>query len=184
LDAATGEEIWAASSGDRAQSFCGSPCVSDGFVFLTTFNFYGLGTVRCVNASDGSLVWIKEIQRSDGTPAVHDGRLYVTGGVSGVSEHQTYCFDTVDGTPLWSTTVEADIGGWTCSVVIADGKAFVGRDAGTVGEMGGRYVKLFALDEMTGAIRWEVDGCGATVAVFDGEVFSAGSDGRVYAFGP
>ena len=146
--------------------------------------FYGYGEIYCFNDDDGSLVWIRTIQRTDSTPAVYGGKVYVTGGCYGYSDHQTYCFDALTGVMIWSTTTEQDIGGWTSSVVIADGKVFVGREGAWAGDdMTFGYVKLFALDADTGDVLWEADNGGATVAIYNGVVFTTGIDGRIYAYG-
>ena len=182
VNADTGVLLWTTYSDSSDQQFCGSPCIAAGYVYVTSYNFYGEGAIYCFLESDGSLVWQQTIQRTDSTPAYHDGKVYVTGGCYGYSDRQTYCFDAVTGTLIWSTTPEQEIGGWTTSVVIsADGKVFVGRESAWGGMRFG-YDKLFALDAATGAEVWSYNGCGSTVAISDGVVYSAGIDGRIYAF--
>jgi PKD repeat protein len=180
----SGAIIWTATSSSTSLCFCGSPCVANGFVYVTAYNFYGDGAIFCFSESNGSLVWQQTIERTDSTPAVYNGKVYVTGGCAGFSPHQTYCFDAVTGAKIWSTATADDIGGWTCSVVVADGKVFVGQESegGTTFSSFG-YHKLFCLDAATGAEVWSYNGCGATVAIYNGIVYSAGDDGRIYAFG-
>jgi outer membrane protein assembly factor BamB len=182
VNADTGALIWTANSGAGDQSFCGSPCVAGDYVYVTSYNFGDYGALYCFNKASGAFVWKQTIERTDSTPAVYNGKVYVTGGCYGFSDHQTYCFDAVTGAKIWSTATADDIGGWTCSVVVADGKVFVGRE-GEWGGMAFGYVKLFALDIDTGAIVWQSDVGGATVAIHDGVVFTAGVDGKVYALG-
>ena len=195
VDASTGEHIWNntqasqpampdAPLGMKGYSLMGSAAISNGYIYATSYNFYGDGDIYCFRESDGALIWNHAIQRTDSTPAVYDGRVYVTGGCYGYSDHQTYCFDAMTGELLWSTTPDQDIGGWTCSIVVADGKVFVGRE-GPWGfdSMVFSYVKLFALDADTGDVIWEADNGGATVAIYGGVVFTTGADGRIYAYG-
>jgi outer membrane protein assembly factor BamB len=181
VNANNGNMIWTAESFDE-NGFCGSPCVSGGCVYATTYNFYGTGDIYCIRESDGNVEWSKDIIATDSTPAVFDGKVYVTSGASGFSEHITYCFDAANGDLKWSTTADQDIGGWTASVVIADGKVFVGREGAGSG-MNFGYDKLFALDADTGEIVWEVENGGGTVAIYDGVIFTADIDGKVYAYG-
>lgn len=195
VDADTGEHIWNNTQasrpalpntppGAKGYSLMGSASISDGYIYATKYNFYDDGELYCFRESDGTLLWNRTIQRTDSTPAVYDGKVYVTGGCFGYSPHQTYCFDAITGELVWSTTPDQDIGGWTCSVVVADGKVFVGREGSwDFDSMIFSYVKLFALDANTGDMIWEADNGGATVAIYGGVLFTAGMDGRIYAYG-
>jgi outer membrane protein assembly factor BamB len=173
IDADTGIEIW---NQTFSLDTCGSPTVVNDIIYLTTYDFFGMGDLYAVSASDGSILWQQPIQRSDSTPAVADGYVYVTGGCDGFSEVQTYCFDAIDGTPRWSTPASYGIGGWTCSVAVADGKVFVGEASGYFG-----YSGTHALDATTGNVTWSYPEGGSSPAVADNIVFSAGG-GRLYAF--
>ena len=90
-------------------------------------SFYGDGDIYALNATDGSILWHHKIQRTDSTPAVAYGNVYVAGGCPGFSDIQTYCFNATTGELLWATNVSEGIGGWTQSVAVADGKVFVGK---------------------------------------------------------
>ncbi len=182
INSENGQMVW--SAGDSNSAFCGSPCVSGGYVYASSYDFYGAGFLYCYNEANGALVFKVALESStDSTPAVHDGKVYVTDGCYGFSDHHIYCFDAVTGEQIWSTTADQDIGGWTSSVVIADGLVFVGREQGDMATMAFGYTKLFALDADTGTVVWETNNGGATVAIHDGVVFTAGIDGKVYAFG-
>ncbi|KAF5436887.1 Outer membrane protein assembly factor BamB, contains PQQ-like beta-propeller repeat, partial [Candidatus Methanophagaceae archaeon] len=122
--------------------------------------------------------WEHTIQRSDSTPAVAYGNVYVTGGCLGFSERQTYCFDAATGDLVWETNTADEVGAWTCSVAVADGKAFVGTEGGDFFDYAGTY----ALDAATGDVIWSYPEGGSSPAVADGTVFTIGG-GRVYAFG-
>jgi len=160
---------------------CGSPTVSNGIVYVTTYNFEGDGDIHALNATNGSILWQKTIQRTDSTPAVAYGNVYVTGGCAGYSDIQTYCFNATTGELIWETNVSDGIGGWTQSVAVADGKVLVGKpEAGT--GMSFDYAGTYALDAFTGDIIWSHPEGGSSPAVADGMVFTIG-DGKVYAFG-
>jgi parallel beta-helix repeat protein len=174
-----GTEIWRHTiSGDWAEggNFCGSPTVSDGVVYAGTYNFYGDGSLSALDATDGTLLWSKAIQRTDSTPVVAYGNVYITGGCTGYSGKQTYCFDATDGSLIWTTDPAEAIGGWTCSAAVADGKVFVGKPGGYFD-----YTGSYALDAFTGDVIWSYPAGGASPAVADGIVFTIG-EGRVYAF--
>ena len=179
VDSTTGAEIWSTHTNSEA---CGSPTVSVGIVYVTTFNFYGDGDIYALNATDGSILWQQTIQRTDSTPTVAYGNVYVCGGCLGFSDLQTYCFDVTTGDLVWETTAsEEGIGSWTCSVAVADGKAFVGKPGAGAG-MFFEYAGTYALDAFTGDIIWSYSEGGSSPAVADGMVFTIG-DGKVYAFG-
>ncbi|CAD6493704.1 MAG: Outer membrane protein assembly factor BamB [Candidatus Argoarchaeum ethanivorans] len=175
LDADTGENIWNQTT---PLDTCGSPTVVDGTVYVTNYNFEGYGEIYAMNATNGSILWHKAIQRSDSTPAVAYGNVYVTGGCLGYSDRQTYCFNATNGNLTWSTDTADAIGAWTCSVAVADGKVFAGTEGGDSFDYAGTY----ALDAFTGDVIWSYPEGGASPAVADGIVFTIGC-GRVYAFG-
>ena len=73
-----------------------------------------------------------------------------------------------------------DVGSWTCSVAVADGKVFVGKPA--AGGMSFDYEAIYALDTTDGSEIWHYDHGGASPAVANGKVFTIG-EGKVWAFG-
>jgi PKD repeat protein len=168
------------SSGD----ICGSPSIAGDLFYLTTYDF-GSDDNPALFAfylKNGTQVWNATIQRSDSTPAIADGYLYVSGGCTGYSESQTYCFDALNGTLIWNTTKSAEgIGDWTSSIAVADGKAFVGKSAGaSFGHAG-----LYALNAATGAEIWHSEYAGDSPAIAGDTVFSIGMENKVcylYAF--
>ncbi len=177
VDSDTGTKMWSTHTTFEA---CGSPAVSNGIVYATNYNFYGDGGIYALNATNGSILWNKTIQRTDSTPAVAYGNVYVCGGCPGFSDVQTYCFNATTGELIWNTTASDGIGGWTCSVAVADGKVFVGKpEAGT--GMSFDYAGTYALDAFTGNVVWSYPEGGSSPAVADGMVFTIGS-GKVYAF--
>ena len=178
LDADTGALIW--HQNDIPEQCCGSPAIANGIVYVTTYNFYGDGEILALDKNNGSILWRQTIQRTDSTPAVAYGNIYVCGGCPGFSDVQTYCFNATTGELIWNTTASDGIGGWTCSVAVADGKVFVGKpEAGT--GMSFDYAGTYALDAFTGNVVWSYPEGGSSPAVADGMVFTIGS-GKVYAF--
>jgi len=153
---------------------CGSAAILDGVVYATTYNFEGNGEIMALSLVDGSLLWENEIQRTDSTPTLAEGKVYVCGGCDGFSDLQTYCFNASTGALVWETDPEERIGEWRCSVAYADGLIFVKRSGDDAG--------ICALDATTGELVWSYPGAGSAAAVAGGMVFSLG-DGRVYAFG-
>jgi len=119
------------------------------------------------------------VQRTDSTPALAYGNVYVSGGVEGITDLVTYCFNASDGTLLWSTSASDEIGSWKCSVAVADGKVFSGKPYFSFPVMD--FVGTYALDFATGELIWSYPAGGSSPAVADGMVFTIGS-GRVYAF--
>ena len=194
VDANTGQEIWHTfwdQYDEKPMDWdtCGSPCVADGKVFVTTYNFYGYGELIALNAADGSLVWGPvEIERADSTPAYADGKLYVSGGCFGFSSEgeRTYCFDATNGNLIWRTAVGIEpalnVGNWTCSVAVADGKVFVGKPVQAGAHESFDYEAIYALDAADGSEIWHYDHGGASPAVANSKVFTIG-EGKVCAFG-
>ena len=170
-------------SNPSSGNICGSPTISGSMFYLTTYSFgsdSGL-SLFAFALENGTEIWNATIQRTDSTPAIADGYLYICGGCTGYSESQTYCFDALNGTLIWSTPKEDQgIGDWTCSVAVADGKVFVGKSAGSsFGHKG-----LYALDASTGTELWYSDYAGDSPAIAADTVFSIGkdSDGVAYLY--
>ena len=176
VDSDTGTKMWSTNTTFEA---CGSPAISNGIMYATTYNFYGNGDIYALNATNGSILWNKTIQRTDSTPTIAYGNVYVCGGCKGSSDLQTYCFNATTGELIWNTTASDKIGAWTSSVAVADGKVFVGRISGY--GMSFDYAGTYALNAFTGNVIWSYPEGGASPAVADGMVFTIGG-GRVYAF--
>ncbi|WP_229393640.1 PKD domain-containing protein [Methanosarcina sp. DH1] len=180
VDAETGKEIW--HTNNVVDNLCGSPAYKNGILYLTTYNFYGDGELLALDASDGQIIWKQSIERTDSTPAFAYGNVYVCGGASGYSNLQTYCFNATTGSLVWSTPSKAidegGIGGWTCSIAVADGLVYVGSEG--TGYFG--YENLYALDASTGDVVWYAPYAGSSPALSYGMLFSIGGDQKVYAF--
>ena len=180
VNMATGAEIWNFTTDN---SVCGSVTIGDGVVYLTEYNFYGDGELYALYSENGTVKWNKTVQRTDSTPALVDGRLYISGGYGGINNKftdlLTYCFDASTGDLIWNTSVADEIGDWKCSPAYADGMVFAGRPKPNSMDFEGTY----ALNASTGVVVWSYPEGGASPAVADGMVFTVGG-GRVYAFGP
>ncbi|NIA10273.1 MAG: PQQ-binding-like beta-propeller repeat protein [Nitrospiraceae bacterium] len=173
----TGDEIWNFTTDN---SFCGSVTIGDGVVYLTEYNFYGDSVLYALHSENGTVKWNKSVERTDSTPALAYGNVYVCGGCKGLSDLMTYCFNATTGALLWNTSASDEIGNWKCSPAVADGKVFVGKPYFEGGVMD--YAGTYALDASTGEIVWNYQKGGSSPAVADGMVFTVGS-GKVYAFG-
>ncbi|AAM07631.1 PKD domain-containing protein [Methanosarcina acetivorans] len=176
-----GNLLWAKPNPSSSGSICGSPSIAGDMFYLTTYDF-GSDDKPALFAFDlenGTEIWNATIQRTDSTPAIADGYLYVCGGCTGYSESQTYCFDALNGTLIWSTPkADQGIGDWTCSIAVADGKVFVGKSAGSsFGHKG-----LYALNAETGDEIWYSDSAGDSPAIADDTVFSIGLDQEDVAY--
>ncbi|WP_445474680.1 outer membrane protein assembly factor BamB family protein [Methanococcoides methylutens] len=179
VDSNTGDLVW--NQSEIVYNCCGSPTIYGNIVYVTTYNFYGEGEIYALNKNNGSILWKRSIHRTDSTPAVGYGNVYVCGGCYGYSDLQTYCFDAITGDLKWNTTPSDGIGGWLCSAAVADEKVFVG----TAFETDDVYTGLngtCALDAFTGELMWNSKYGGSSPAVSDGMLFTI-ADGRVYAFG-
>jgi len=178
----TGSEEWNITTPDHP---CGSAAISGSVVYMTTYDFGATqtdkGELYALNLADGSFIWSEPVERTDSTPALAYGNVYVCGGCKGFSDLITYCFNATTGDLIWNTSASDEIGNWKCSVAVADGKAFVGKPYFEGGVMD--YVGTYALDASTGEIVWSYPKGGSSPAVADGKVFTIGS-GRVYAFAP
>ncbi|WP_281175277.1 PQQ-binding-like beta-propeller repeat protein [Methanogenium cariaci] len=179
VDAETGEQVWSMTSGSGL--LCGSASVSGDFVYATTYDFSCQGcTMYALSKEDGSVIWQQTTNPTDATPSVAYGNVYVSSGCKGYTDHITYCFNATTGEKIWETDPEDDIGGWTCSVAVADGKVFVGSESSGYF----MYSRLTALDAETGgAILWYNNLGGATPSISDGMIFTVSDDHRLYAYG-
>jgi outer membrane protein assembly factor BamB len=173
-DLEEGFEVWNITTDN---SPCGSATIVGGTVYMTTYNFDGEGDLLALSLEDGSLIWKKTVERTDSTPTVVEGKIYVCGGCDGFSYSKAYCFDSASGDLIWETYEADKIGDWRCSMAYADGIVFAGKP--DFDDFGGTV----ALDAKTGDMIWSYPEGGSSPAVADGMVFTTGN-GKVYAFGP
>ena len=119
LNASTGEEVWRTW---MSSSVWGSVSVDEDYVYGTTYNFCGTGEMFVLYRNNGTEKEINDLLRTDSTPAVAYGNMYVCGGCEGYSATGTFCVDKETLEVIWS----APAGSWTASPAVADGKVYVG----------------------------------------------------------
>jgi outer membrane protein assembly factor BamB len=175
----TGGEEWSVQS-DSNQNFCGSASVDADNVYVTSYNFNGNGKLYAYAKSNGSPVWNKSIERSDATPAISNGLVFVGGGCAGFANPGVRAFYTINGTRAWSRA-NAGMGGWTNSISVADGYAFVGHENSTAPYYS--YDTVYALNATTGDTVWSYPQGGATAAIANGKMYTIGNNGYLYRFG-
>jgi outer membrane protein assembly factor BamB len=88
VNMATGGEIWNFTTDN---SFCGSVTIGDDMVYLTEYNFYGDGALYALHSENGTVKWNKSVERTDSTPALAYGNVYVCGQETsyGTPPHRT-----------------------------------------------------------------------------------------------
>jgi len=180
--------------------FNGGPAVANGMVYATSDQVYAL------NALTGTLVWNYSTYVIDSSPAVADGMVFV-----GSLDGYLYALNAMTGELRWKYASGRIWG----SPALADGLVFFGAELGggalsmSTGEVvwtspymyyaitpavayGKVFVnpndgKFYALDELTGAVVWNVT-IGpvgylsrSSPAVADNMVFVGSANGKVYA---
>ena len=155
LDALTGEERLRASGPLDGP---GTPTVADGTVYVGASD----GDLVALDGTTGEVRWRTSVTLAGPahSPATADGRVYVGGSGRFIA------VDAQSGDILWTfDTGDTE----TATAVVADGIAYVGTSADV--EEG----HLWALDAVTGEVRWTVDEAWFSPSVADGRAFS-GSD--------
>ncbi|AAM07628.1 cell surface protein [Methanosarcina acetivorans C2A] len=177
VNATTGELIW--ENEELSSNPCGSITVTEEGLYLSIYSFGTEDGFYKLDLTDGHEIWGRpDIPPTDSTPAVVNGKVYLSAGTAGYSDLNTYCLNASDGKTIWVTDSSENIGDWVCSPAVADGKVFTGGAA--EGLFTGSST-LYAFDAETGAVVWSYKGCGGSPAVADDMVFSTGS-GKLYAF--
>ena len=180
VDVATGTEDWYFPVGSQ-ESFCGSAALDENNVYVASYNFNGDGNLYRIG-KDYSTVACQPVERTDATPAIdlENDLVYVSGGCGVYAAPGVRCFETdASLTPVWDNYNE-DMGGWTCSVTLADGYAFVGKEYGYSPYC---YETLYALDALTGDIEWFYPYGGGTAAIANDKIYTVDNMGDVYVFG-
>jgi len=190
VDVATGTENWSRGVGTGyAESFAGSASIAGDRVYVASYSFSSDGNLY-VYDTNGTFITKRPIERTDATPSIDtvNGLVYVSGGwnggIWGSAPPGVRCFRTDDYlTPVWNRTPMngPEMGGWTCSVAIGDGYVFVGKESGDMNSF--CYNTTYALNATTGATVWSYPQGGATAAIANGKVYTAGNDGKLYRFG-
>ena len=129
LNAETGEEFWNFQTSVNDFIDASSPAITDDkIVFGTTGRGLFVTGVRCIDKSDGSLIWSRPtFGRIVESPAIADGKIYIPSlrlyfGIF-------HCIDLSTGRTLWRH-FEFGFYTWFSSPAIADGKVYVGLTKG------------------------------------------------------
>lgn len=128
LDAATGALLW-----ERKTSglLWGAPAIANGLAFESSDQ-----VLYAFRAMSGRLAWTYNVGNDIATePTVANGIVYV-----GSMTREIHALDAMDGLPIWSADVS---GSWSAAV-----------DSGTVYVASNHRNGMFALDAISGAIRW------------------------------
>jgi len=134
LDRRTGAVRWFCKLGTNDASKIGSsPSFANGRVFIASYD----GTVFCIDAESGEIVWRKWLGGAFySTPAVAGGKVYIGDKSNGF----VYCLDARDGSMLWGSFLGSSVYG---SPAVWNGMVFVGA------------VSYFAaLDAADGEVLW------------------------------
>lgn len=151
------------------------PLVTGGVVYLADQpQNTSLQHIHALRASDGSQLWDTPLPQACGTAldeAVDQGMLFAACGVqpdTGQGDNAVYGLRASDGSMLWHSTTNGQPN------LMAAGAGLVylcvnGRSASGAIARG-----LYALDETSGAVRWQVANGGDGWPVFDGTTVYAG----------
>jgi outer membrane protein assembly factor BamB len=183
LDAATGEVRWRLATGpdfpwpwghESGDVYTSSPVHVDGTVIFGA----GDGRVYAVDARTAKPKWTASTGgRVRSSPAVDGGRVYV-----GSADGRVYAFDLVTGAPRWRYDTEGvkldsrnfgyDRRTVQSSPTVSGGTVFVGARDGF----------LYAIDAVTGQLRWRFDHkiswVNTSPGVENGIVYAGSSDGQ------
>ncbi|HAP93114.1 MAG TPA: hypothetical protein DCM26_00620, partial [Desulfotomaculum sp.] len=180
--------VYKDQNNNNLKSTCGSAVYYSDKLYVTTYNFDGVGDLYSLNPVNGNINWRSEVQRTDCTPSVEtvNGNVYVyvCGGCRNYSNLQSHCYKDNGGSAelVWQTSTADEIGSYTCSpaVTTSDGKVFIGKSAS--GGLYFDYKGIFALNRSNGNKIWSFNHGGAAPAAYNGTIFTI-AEGRVYAFG-
>ena len=180
LDERTGRERWRHRFGadlgqdDYWDYHMASPVLHEGTLFVGG----GDGQVLAFDTARGRIKWRFDAgARVRATPAIHRGVVVVAthaGRVHALSEK--------DGTLLWSFATDgasrkfADVGNDTTSIVASP--TIMDADGGAIVGVGGRDAQFYALDLLTGKLRWRITHDGSSWMLS-----SAGDAGTLYIGG-
>jgi len=171
IDASSGRVLWSYRSGR-----CGwaSPAIDGGLLFETFIgnsecrSTHSDGQVVAFDARTGKRVWLRTIGRTESSPLVEDGTVYV-----GDWDGRVWALAGRTGRTRWVRQLDGAVKG---SIAGSDNRLFIGTYGGEVASLAAR----------TGGVLWASGGHGrfySTPAVAYGRVFIGSTDGGVYAFG-
>jgi len=154
---------------DMGASSLSTPAVANGKVYVGAHG----GTFRCVNVTNGSEIWKKNLPGDVmSSPEVSEGRV-----VFGCGNSKVYCLDASTGADLWTKTCA---GPMYSSPTINGGTVYIGSIGS--GSSSSRY--LYSLNLSTGAENWKFSAGNAIETkpfVLSGTVFFGSWDSYFYA---
>lgn len=176
LNPSTGYLVWQLSS-DNWRNFL-SPSVANGIVFTVAERWDRTildgKHILALDANSGEIIWTQPVlvsaEWSDGTPAVANGIVYTSHGLSGI-----VALDAATGNVLWNVTRE----GYALhtATTVADGVVYFGRSGDG----------LCALDATSGDEIWsaplEDEKLFSEPVVTGGVVYIGGDRRQLYAIG-
>jgi len=190
LDPATGIPQWSYQVPDAdgwkwtpGGTFWGGVSVADGFVYASTYGFYGgqdNSFTYKLNADTGELVWRAPSERTNSVPVVYGDLVLVCGGTHFYGVPKLEALDINTGTKLWEFTAA---GARTHTPAVVNGICYVG----TMPDIGDYYYQtLYAVDlsltpDDPGFVLGLHHGAGGTPAYHNGGIYSVGADG-LHAF--
>jgi len=149
--ARTGRRLGGASFGDAVT---GSPALQGNVAYIPVAN--SAESMIAYDLEQGKVLWKRSCGNIEASPLLSNGRLY-----AGTTEGALVCLDTAAGGILWRFELPANRTGKGIRSAPASGESLVvfGADDGSV----------YALDAITGALRWR---CQTGAAVMAGPALS------------
>ncbi len=197
-EANTPTELWQSTDANFVGFFGGVTVTKQGYLYAASYNFFGGedNSVLCkIDCSDGNVVWITDVERTESMPIVVGDKIYITGGLEGYGSRpkvEAYLDHGDRAGKLWETSAGMLVGGWTNQPAYANGKLYVGAIP-TGGNFFGAYTDLYIFDvTITAAdsnlipddpnfIIDNYDGCGNSPAVTCDSIYTIGQNG-LYKF--
>ncbi len=124
-----------------------TPIVRQGTVFVQDLN----SNVQALALVDGHQLWRARFERRSDGP---NGVTTANGMVFGNTDETTFALDARTGRLVWETRLTTSANPITIAPVVANGKLVLTSSTGQA--PGGRGI-LFALDAVTGRVRWRFD---------------------------
>ncbi|MCK4753009.1 MAG: PQQ-binding-like beta-propeller repeat protein [Planctomycetes bacterium] len=188
--ATTATKIWEKSD-PNFDGFCGGLNVTkEGYIYAANYDWDEDGednSILCkIDCSDGNVVWITDVERTDSMPVVAGDKIYVSGGFTyDGSRPKVEAYQDLGNSAikLWETPSNMVVGGWTNQPVYANGKLYVGAIP-LDGNYFGSYTELYILDvtltpsDANFVIdHYDTKECGSNPAVTYDSIYTMGYDG-------
>jgi outer membrane protein assembly factor BamB len=197
FDAATGKEEWAVVPVQGAltnSGYWGGLGFSDGYLYGSTYSFYGDGEVWKIDPKTGGVAWGHAAGSSIAIPVLFNGCLFVGSGVEQwYVPQRLQGFDEATGDLLWETDPTDLFGFWKYQLVFADGKLYLGvvdatgqvtglliLDATALSELDLRGSGSLTIANFSPFVLDHYSGAGTSPGLASGSLFTSGSD----ALGP